>query len=144
MLRTLSTRGVMYFKSDYAMWDDADHDKRKGAKNIGYVADKLRAVSIVSTFNEEVLLMWRGHINLKYIFVVNDGGETVEPYQDFVDRVTALRERDPTLVERCLQQVRKGSDFALLVDQLRKMIKDGRERGNGLMVDDSQEVSACA
>ena len=122
----------MYFKSNNAMWDEADHDKRTGAKNIGYVEDKLRAVSGVSTFNEEVLLMWRGYIELKYLSVVDDHGKTTEPYQDFVHRVRALRSTDLTL-------------YALYANQLRKKRRDNtRERVRGWMTGDSQEVSACA
>ena len=106
----------MYFKGDNAIWDAGDLDNPRSRL--------LSKAKLMSPANEEVLLMWRGHIKLKYLFIVDDGGQTVEPYQDFVDRVTALRRR-----ELCLRK---------------KHTDEMRERGRWHLADDSQEVSACA
>jgi len=133
----------MYFKGENAIWDADDLDKRAGVKQFGYVQEKLEKVSKLSIDNEEVLLMWRGHINLKYLFVVNDVGQTVEPYQYFVKRVTELRRADPAFVKSCVKQVRDSDEYRYQV--LRKKLTDKtRERGFGCLVDDSKEVSACA
>ena len=125
----------MYFKGDNAIWDAADLEHIRPVL--------ISRVKLLSTANEEVLLMWRGYIELKYLSVVDDHGKTTEPYQDFVHRVRALRRRDHAYVKSCTKQVNDYDEYQYQV--LRKKLTDKRrERGRWHLADDSQEVSACA
>jgi hypothetical protein len=69
----------MYFNGKAYGWGGGD-----------YVDDHFATMISRCTADQEVLLMWRGRINLRYLEIVHEDG-TIEPFEPFMERVSVSR-----------------------------------------------------